>query len=101
MTPLAELEVLVLDCQATAAAPRGNLLELGWARIGAMDSPAQARLIRLPAGARVPVAVARITGITEPMLRDAVDPAAWAALEADAAGLGQRPAPAVIHYARF
>lgn len=102
MTPLAELEVFVLDCQATAAAPRGNLLELGWARIGAMDSPAQARLIRLPAGARVPVAVARITGITEPMLRDAVDPAAaWAALEADAAGLGQRPAPAVIHYARF
>ena len=31
--PLSQLEVLVVDCQATAAAPRGHLLEIGWARV--------------------------------------------------------------------
>lgn len=30
--PLSQLEVLVIDCQATAAAPRGHLLEIAWAR---------------------------------------------------------------------
>jgi hypothetical protein len=28
---LSQLQVLVVDCQATAAAPRGHLLEIGWA----------------------------------------------------------------------
>jgi hypothetical protein len=28
---LSQLEVLVVDCQATAAAPHGHLLEVGWA----------------------------------------------------------------------
>ena len=31
--PLSQLEVLVVDCQATAAAPRGHLLEIGWAQV--------------------------------------------------------------------
>jgi DNA polymerase-3 subunit epsilon len=102
VTPLSQLEVFVLDCQATAAAPRGRLLELGWARVGATTADPRACLIALPEGAHLPAAVARITGITEPMARGGVDAAtAWRALVADAAGLGQQPAPTIVHYARF
>ena len=32
LLPLADLDVLVIDCQATAAAPAGHLLELAWMR---------------------------------------------------------------------
>src|SRR5687767_9529576 len=100
--PLSQLEVLVVDCQATAAAPRGHLLELGWARVGATTTDPRACLIALPDGAGLPAAVARITGITEPMVRGGVEATtAWRALEADAAGLGQQPAPTIAHYARF
>lgn len=102
VTPLSQLEVLVLDCQATAAAPRGHLLELGWTRLGATAADPRACLIGLPEGALLPPAVARITGITEPMARAGVQPAAaWRALECDAAGLGQQPAPTIVHYAHF
>jgi hypothetical protein len=31
--PLSQLEVLVIDSQATAAAARGHLLEIGWGRV--------------------------------------------------------------------
>jgi DNA polymerase-3 subunit epsilon len=99
---LSQLDVLVVDCQATAAAPRGHLLELGWTRAGAVVGEPQALLIRLPPTARVPAAVARITGISDGMLRDAVEPAvAWRALVAQASMLGRQPAPAVAHFARF
>ena len=46
--PLSQLEVLVVDCQATAAAPRGHLLEIGWARAGTTGTHPQAWLIALP-----------------------------------------------------
>jgi DNA polymerase-3 subunit epsilon len=102
VTPLSQLEVLVVDCQATAAAPRGHLLELGWSRVGATTAESRACLIALPDGAHLPAAVARITGITEAMARGGVEAAAaWRALEADAAGLGQQPAPTIVHYAHF
>jgi DNA polymerase-3 subunit epsilon len=100
--PLSHLEVLVVDCQATAAAPRGHLLEIGWAQV--RDSVAQrhACLITLPDGERIPPAVSRITGISEPMMRASVDrQLAWRALSAQAATLTQQPAPTVIHFARF
>src|SRR5262249_8623803 len=85
---LPQLGVLVVDCQATAAAPNGHLLEIGWARLGATAADARAHLIALPAGARVPPAVARITGITDRLLRDAVEPElAWRALAEHAAQL--------------
>jgi DNA polymerase-3 subunit epsilon len=59
-------------------------------------------LIALPAGAQIPPAVARITGISEPTKPGAVDgPHAWSALSAQAATLTQQPAPTVIHFARF
>jgi DNA polymerase-3 subunit epsilon len=101
--PLSQLEVLVVDCQATAAAPRGHLLEIGWARV--LDTTithAHASLIALPDGEQIPPAVARITGISEPMMRSAVDGrCAWRELTNQAASLTPQPAPTVIHFARF
>ena len=99
---LSQLEVLVVDCQATAAAPRGRLLELGWARAGPTASETEARLIALPAGARIPPAVTRLTGISEPMVENGVDArVAWRDLSDAAATLPKQPAPTVIHFARF
>jgi DNA polymerase-3 subunit epsilon len=114
MLPLAQLEVLVVDCQATAAGPRGHLLELGWARVRPADALSgtqrceggdihvHARLIKLPERERIPPAVARITGIGTAMLRDGVDrQAAWRELSDDASRLSRQPAPTVAHFARF
>jgi DNA polymerase-3 subunit epsilon len=101
--PLSQLETLVVDCQATAAAPRGHLLEIGWARVlGTTVTHAHASLIALPDGEQIPPVVARITGISEPMMRSAVDGrCAWRELTDQAASLTQQPAPTVIHFARF
>src|ERR671936_2108879 len=100
--PLSHLEVLVIDCQATAAAPRGHLLEIGWAQVRNTVTVPHACLITLPDGEQIPAAVTRITGISEHMMRDAVDrQLAWRALSDQAASLAQQPAPTVIHFARF
>src|SRR5918995_4399695 len=101
--PLSHLEVLVIDCQSTAAAPRGHLLEIGWARVLCTTlTHAHASLIALPNGEQIPPAVARITGISERMMRDAVDRhLAWRELSDRAADLSHQPAPTVIHFARF
>ena len=100
--PLSQLEVLVVDCQATAAAPRGHLLEIGWARVRNTVTHPHACLIALPDGEQIPPAVSRITGISEHMMRAAVDgQLAWRELSDQAASLTQQPAPTVIHFARF
>jgi DNA polymerase-3 subunit epsilon len=100
--PLSQLEVLVVDCQATAAAPRGHLLEIGWARVRNTVTHPHACLIALPDGEQIPPAVTRITGISEHMMRSAVDAHhAWRELSAHAGSLTQQPAPTVIHFARF
>jgi DNA polymerase-3 subunit epsilon len=99
---LSLLEVLVVDCQATAAAPHGHLLEIGWARAGATTANPHVRLIALPNGARIPPAVARLTGISEQMAQDGVDAqVAWRELSNEAATLIRQPAPTIIHFARF
>ena len=91
-----------MDCQATAARPRGHLLELGWARVCPAGTRAQARLIKLPDHERIPPGVFRITGISESMTRDGVEgPAAWRELSDLASRLAQQPAPTVAHFARF
>jgi len=95
---LQALKALVIDCQSTGANPeQGSLLELGWRRLDRGETVSL--LIRLPKGAAIPAAVARITGIGEEEMREAV-PArkAWASLLAHA---GKAPFPVVIHYARF
>src|ERR687898_3544005 len=100
--PLSHLEVLVVDCQATAAAPRGHLLEIGWAQVRNTVTHPHACLIALPDGEHIPPAVSRITGISEHMMRSAVDGGlAWRELSDLAASLTQQPAPTVIHFARF
>ena len=99
---LSQLEVLVVDCQATAAAPHGHLLEIGWAHVSTTTTETQARLIALPNGGRIPPAVARLTGISERMAQDGVDAhVAWRELSNEAATLPRQPAPTVIHFARF
>jgi DNA polymerase-3 subunit epsilon len=99
--PLSDLDVLVVDCQATAAHPHGHLLELGWTRTPSTGA-AQALLINLPDNQRIPPAVARLTGISDNMARRGVDPqSAWRELLADARTSGQQPAPTVVHFARF
>ena len=99
---LSQLEVLVVDCQATAAAPNGHLLEMGWARAGPTTRRADARLITLPRGGHIPAAVMRLTGISERMSQHGVDAqSAWRALAGEAASLGRQPAPTVIHFSRF
>jgi DNA polymerase III subunit epsilon len=100
--PLSHLEVLVIDCQATAAAPRGHLLEIGWAQVRNTVTHPHACLIALPDGEQIPPAVTRITGISEHMLRSAVDGRhVWRELSEQAASLTQQPAPTVIHFAQF
>jgi DNA polymerase-3 subunit epsilon len=107
VTTLAALPVLVVDCQATLAAPRGHLIELGWALSippSMTGSPlaATARLVRLPEGERVPPGVTRITGITDDLLAGGVPVEdAWRELVRDARTLSPQPAPAVAHFARF
>jgi DNA polymerase III subunit epsilon len=99
---LSQLEVLVVDCQATAAAPHGHLLEMGWARAGTTTTGADARLIALPHGEHIPAAVMRLTGISELMSQDGVEAhVAWRELSNEAAALARQPAPTVIHFARF
>src|SRR5918912_2620859 len=100
--PLSHLEVLVIDCQATAAAPRGHLLEIGWAQLRNTVTHPHACLIALPNGEQIPPAVSRITGICEHMMRAAVDrQLAWRALSDQATSFTQQPAPTVIHFAQF
>ncbi len=102
MLPLAQLEVLVIDCQATAAAPRGQLLEIAWARARTTIIDARAHLIALAGDQKIPPAVTRITGISEPMIRDGADACiVWRELADGAARLAAQPAPTVIHFARF
>src|SRR5687768_18157722 len=93
--PLSQLETLVVDCQATAAAPRGHLLEIGWARVlGTTIRHAHASLIALPDGEQIPPPVARITGISDHMMRSAVDErCAWRELANQAASLTPQPGP--------
>ncbi|MGE3510152.1 MAG: GIY-YIG nuclease family protein [Vicinamibacterales bacterium] len=92
----------MVDCQATGAAPRGHLLEIGWAQVLNAVTHPHACLIALPDGEQIPTAVTRITGISAPMMRAAVDgQLAWRALSEHAASLAQQPAPTVIHFAQF
>jgi hypothetical protein len=64
--PLSQLEVLVIDCQATAAAPRGHLLEIAWARSRTTVTHRCAHLVALSEDEQIPPAVTRITGLSHP-----------------------------------
>lgn len=104
MRALEELDVLIVDCQATGASPLfGHVLELGWGlkRAGeASVADATAHFIVLPDGHQVPLPVRRVTGYDARFAADAItDREAWQRLRAHARdGV---PVPTAIHYARF
>ena len=104
-TPLGELDVVVVDCQASGATPAlGAVLELGWAIAGqgGIEVPIVASWIAPPDGTRVSRPVRQLTGWSEACLAAAVSPeAAWSRLAGALATRGPLPAPCVIHFARF
>lgn len=111
---LAQLDVVVVDCQASGATPKlGSLLELGWTVSGPnpLPAPVEARWIATPPGTRVSRPVRELTGWSEACLASAVPPEqAWSRLRSDVAAWRRAPAttaappspaPCVIHFARF
>lgn len=104
MRSLIDLDVLVVDCQATGASPAfGHVLELGWGVQRAKEttlSGAKAHWIQLPEGHRVSVPVRKVTGYDPRFASEAIaDFTAWQAMRVDT-GL-TTAVPTVIHYARF
>jgi len=101
---LGDLDVLIVDCQATGATPAlGALLEVGWttARAGRAAAPVTCHRVALPPGESIPRMVSRITGIENGDLADAIAPDdAWRRLRAASPSAG-KAAPTVIHFARF
>jgi DNA polymerase-3 subunit epsilon len=97
-SPLSNLEVLVLDFQATGANPkRGHLLEAAWCRLrSGEEAKIHSRLVTLPRGHGIPRRVSKITGIHKEDLKSAASPRqVWDSLV-------HRPPPvAVIHFARY
>ena len=82
-TALKDLEVLVLDCQATHSNPdKGHILEIGWVKTrasfeensGRISEKAETCLLKTPRGVEIPKAVLRITGISEEELNLAQAP---------------------------
>jgi DNA polymerase-3 subunit epsilon len=102
---LAELDVVVVDCQASGATPKhGALLEMGWSVTGprANIMPIEACWIVPPAGTVVSRPVRQLTGWSEDCLAGATSPQqAWARMLRDVTAGRALPAPCVIHFARF
>ncbi len=104
---LADLPILVVDLQTTGATPeRGTILDAAWIVTNARDRPDESRirhtLVAQPDGASIPRPIARLTGLTDSDLTDAVSPAdLWAALTACMQADGrERPLP-LAHCASF
>jgi DNA polymerase-3 subunit epsilon len=104
---LADLEVLMVDCQTTGATPAlGALLEIGWtvARAAGPADPVQSHRVALPEGEAIPRIVSRITGLVDDGGAGAIDAEqAWRMLRTAADGVSPRGSgvPTVIHFARF
>jgi DNA polymerase-3 subunit epsilon len=102
---LADLDVLVVDCQTTGATPHhGDVLEIGWTAVRAAR-PVHAHRVALPEGREIPRVVSRLTGLVRESLEGALAPAEayrlLCAAAAEIAGAEGVPAPTVIHFARF
>src|SRR5690348_7972463 len=105
-TPLRELVVLAIDCQASGATPaHGDLLELGWSLCSAAQAPGPVRSHWLVPRTQRPVsrAVRELTGWQESCLGESIaEGDAWQAMctEIEPVRVAAQ-SPAVIHYARF
>ena len=104
--PLHDLEVLALDCQATGAFPRGELLEVGWARSSASaagEPEIETHLVAWEGPRRLPRRVRELTGLTPQELK-AAPPRERVAERLTRAVAETNPATAcvgVVHFARF
>jgi DNA polymerase III subunit epsilon len=104
-TKLANLEVLIVDCQATGASPKhGHLLELAWCKASSKTPVAKlavhSHLVALPRGGRLPPRISKMTGIERRHLKSAIKPATvWRKLVKDL--VPKASFPTVIHFARF
>ena len=108
--PLAKLNVLVLDCQATTPNPEnGFLLEMGWYGMHGCDvdeTGIESYLCKPKEEEEVPRRVSRITGLKTDDLNDGLPPEKiWkkllkAAGKVRAANNGKF-CPVIIHFARF
>jgi DNA polymerase-3 subunit epsilon len=103
---LAQLPVLVVDCQTTGASPAlGSVLEIGWGVARAQGEGVddlQAHWVTLPAGTVVDSQVRRLTGFDEAVVEGAgtLDPPeVWQRLRSTIRFAGR--APSAIHFARF
>lgn len=99
---LAELHVLVVDCQATGATPsHGELLELGWSVTTGRAIVVEARAEWTKTTRPVSRIVQKLTG-WEPSVPAIAPDEAWRRLLADAALATRRHrVPTVIHFAQF
>lgn len=102
---LAEVPVLILDCQTTGASPAtGNLLEIAWSLYGASnskDNVVTSYLVKQPDEEAIPPRITAITGITDQDMEAAVAPnKILKELRAVIRKLDQPPL-CIIHYARF
>ncbi len=112
---LKNLEILLIDCQATTSRPEtGFLLELGWVKARAseifdtagIEQDTQAFLLTPPPNAAIPPQVLKITGIQLEDLKNVHSQGAiWDLLQEEAHRTATQgdlwPCPAVIHYARY
>lgn len=113
ITSLSDLDVLVLDCQATGANPESDhLMEIGWVRTRASqfkefsESKIESYLVRLPEGEEIPRRVTRVTGLkTEDLDTGVSAKITWKKLSAVARQIASADqldlCPTIIHYSRF
>lgn len=112
VTSLSNLEVLVLDCQATLSNPEtGHLLEMGWGCIHvdkniSSEINSESHLVQLPEGVELTRRVSRITGLQTKDLASGLPPKTiWKKLTRTAKNIaainGQKLCPTVIHYSQF
>jgi DNA polymerase-3 subunit epsilon len=110
---IADLHILVLDCQATGANPQqGHLLEIGWASCHPRQSLAsvanriETHILRLPDQAPLPHRIKRITGISDQDILSGQGPRfVWKRLRKAGSQVARRNrmrhCPVVIHFARY
>ena len=102
---LADVPVLILDCQTTGASPAtGNLLEIAWSLYGssnAKDNGVTSYLVKQPDEEAIPPRITAITGITDEDMEAAVDPGKILKELRTVIKKLKQPPLCVIHYARF
>ncbi|UCD05313.1 MAG: GIY-YIG nuclease family protein [candidate division WOR-3 bacterium] len=109
---LANLVILLMDCQTTGANPkRGSVLEIGWARSDSLDyrremSEIKVRLFRKPIDFKIPARVQKLTGIEMDDVLNGVTPEdIWGEILATADTIARlndaQTCPTVIHFAKF